>query len=95
MITEKILKNGGKFLKNQVHTICVLVYEQCHAQTQWTSNLMISLPKKGSVDSSWKRAEKRLARLMSNWSLVAGSNSLSVLHLHVPFGGCLMAQNKL
>jgi hypothetical protein len=28
MITAEILKNGGKFLMNQVHTICALVYDQ-------------------------------------------------------------------
>ncbi len=48
-MTAEVLKDGGKFIRAQLHTICQLVYSECHAPTQWTSSLIIPLPKKGNL----------------------------------------------
>ena len=33
-MTAEVLKDGGKFIKDQLHTICKLVYSECHAPSQ-------------------------------------------------------------
>ena len=33
-MTAKVLKDGGKFIVEQLHTICQQVYDKCHAPTQ-------------------------------------------------------------
>lgn len=48
-ITAEILKDGGDFITQQLHQICFLVYEEGYAPTQWTSSLIIPLPKKGDL----------------------------------------------
>ena len=40
---------ASKFTVEQLHTICQRVYNECHALTQWTSGLIIILPKKGNL----------------------------------------------
>ena len=48
-MTAEVLKDGGNFIILQLHAICQLVFEKCHAPTQWTSSLIIPLPKKGNL----------------------------------------------
>ena len=48
-MTPEVLKKGGEFIVNQVHIICKTVYEQCKAPSQWTTSLIIPLPKKGDL----------------------------------------------
>jgi hypothetical protein len=45
-MTAEVLKNGGEFIIDQLLKIFKMVYENCHAPTQWTSSLIIPLPKK-------------------------------------------------
>ena len=48
-MTAEALKDGGNFIVDQVHVICRQVFKDCHAPTQWTSSLIIPLPKKGNL----------------------------------------------
>ena len=48
-MTAEVLKDGSKFIVEQLHTICQRVYDECHAPTQWTSGLIIPLPNKGNL----------------------------------------------
>lgn len=48
-MTTEVIKDGGDFIVRQLHIICQLVYEECHAPSQWTSSLIIPLPKKGNL----------------------------------------------
>lgn len=47
-MTAEVLKDGDDFIVDELLYICQMVYENCHAPTQWTSNLIIPLPKKGN-----------------------------------------------
>ena len=49
-MTAEVLKDGGEFVVDQLHHICKLVYDECHAPTQWTSSLIIPLRKKGNLE---------------------------------------------
>jgi exonuclease III len=48
-MTAEVLKDGGNLIVDQLHHICKLVFEECHAPPQWTSSLIIPLPKKGNL----------------------------------------------
>jgi hypothetical protein len=48
-MTAEVLKDGGKFFVRQLHTICQLVYDNQYVPSQWTSSLIIPLPKKGNI----------------------------------------------
>jgi hypothetical protein len=48
-MTAEVLKNGGRFIIDQLHLICKLVYQENRAPSQWTSSLIIPLPKKGNL----------------------------------------------
>ena len=47
-MTAEVLKDGGDFLVNELHNICMLVYKQLKAPTQWTTSLINPIPKKGN-----------------------------------------------
>ncbi len=47
-MTAEVLKDGGKFIVNELHKLCELVFKHCSAPKQWTSSLIIPLPKKGN-----------------------------------------------
>ena len=47
-IVSEILKNGGEFIRSEIHQICSIVYEKHEAPKQWTSNLIVPIPKKGN-----------------------------------------------
>ena len=49
-MTAEVLKDGGKFLVDQLTIICQLVYRNKKAPSQWTSSLIIPLPKKGNLE---------------------------------------------
>ena len=48
-MTAEALKDGGNFIVDELLQICKLVYEECQAPSQWTSSLIIPLPKKGNL----------------------------------------------
>jgi exonuclease III len=48
-MTAEVLKDGGEFLVHELLKICQLVYKECNAPSQWTSSLIIPLPKKGNL----------------------------------------------
>jgi hypothetical protein len=48
-MTAEVLRDGGKFLGDQLHKICQLVFDECHAPKQWTSSIIVPLPKKGNL----------------------------------------------
>ena len=48
-MTAEALKDGGNFIIDELLKICKLVYEECQAPFQWTSSLIIPLPKKGNL----------------------------------------------
>ena len=48
-MTAETLKDGGQTIVYELTHICQLVYENCHAPSQWTSSLIIPLPKKGNL----------------------------------------------
>ena len=48
-MTAEVIKDGDKFIVKQLHSICQLVYEKCQAPSQWTTSLIIPLPKKGDL----------------------------------------------
>jgi len=48
-MTAEALKHGGDFIVDQLHYICRLVYNNNRAPSQWTSSLIIPLPKKGNL----------------------------------------------
>ena len=45
-VLKKVLKN---FIRDQIHTICNLVFDNLHALKAWTSNIIITVPKKGNL----------------------------------------------
>lgn len=53
-MTAEVLKDGGEFIVDQLHTICQLVYKERHAPSQWTSSLIVPLPKKGQLMSNYR-----------------------------------------
>ena len=48
-ITVQILKRGGKLIKQKVFEICSEVYNEHHAPKQWTTNIIVPVPKKGNL----------------------------------------------
>ena len=54
-LTAEVLKDGGNKIRQILLSICNLVFSECSAHTQWTSSLIIPLPKKGNL------------QLMTNW----------------------------
>ena len=54
-LTAEVLKDGGNTIRQILLSICNLVFSECSAPTQWTSSLIIPLPKKGNL------------QLMTNW----------------------------
>jgi len=48
-LTAEVLKRGGKYIRRQTHHICNQVYEQHIAPKQWTTNLIVPVPKKGNL----------------------------------------------
>jgi hypothetical protein len=49
-MTAEVLRDGGKFLGDlQLHKICQLVFDECHAPKQWTFSMIVPLPKKGNL----------------------------------------------
>ena len=54
-LTADVLKDGGQAIREILLSICNIVFKECHAPTQWTSSLIIPLPKKGNL------------QLMPNW----------------------------
>ncbi len=48
-MTAEVLKDGGHFIVEQLHTICQLVFDQRRAPKQWTSSMIVPLPKKGNL----------------------------------------------
>ena len=48
-MTAEVLKDGGRFIVDQLHNICQQVYKEKHAPSQWTSSLIVPLPKKGNL----------------------------------------------
>ncbi len=48
-MTAEVLKDGGDFIVNELHKICQLVYDQHRAPKQWTSSMIVPLPKKGNL----------------------------------------------
>ena len=48
-MTAEILQDGGEFIVDQLTIICQLVYNEEKAPSQWTSSLIIPLPKKGNL----------------------------------------------
>ena len=49
-MTAEVLQTGGAFIVDEINTICQLVFKERHAPTQWTSSMMIPLPKKGNLE---------------------------------------------
>ena len=49
-MTAEVIKDGGPFLVNSLLKLCQMVYENCQAPSQWTSSLIIPLPKKGNLE---------------------------------------------
>ena len=49
-MTAEVLKNGGDFIVDELTNICRMVYKECHAPSQWTSSLIVPLPKKGNLE---------------------------------------------
>ena len=47
-MTAEILKDGGDTIVRELSNICKLVYKNCHAPSQWTSSVIVPLPKKGN-----------------------------------------------
>ena len=54
-LTSDVLKDGGQSIREILLSICNIVYKECQAPSQWTSSLIIPLPKKGNL------------QLMTNW----------------------------
>ena len=50
-ITPDILKYGGSFIRETLHSICNKVYTDKVAPSQWKTNLIIPIPKKGNLSS--------------------------------------------
>ncbi len=50
-ITPDMLKYGGSFMRETIHTICSNVFSEKVAPSQWKTNLIIPIPKKGNLTS--------------------------------------------
>ncbi len=48
-MTAEALKNGGEFIVDKLHEICSAVFNEKFAPKQWTSSIIIPLPKKGDI----------------------------------------------
>ena len=48
-ITAEIIKRGGESLRNRLLHICQSVYETNVAPKQWTTNIIVPIPKKGNL----------------------------------------------
>ena len=49
-MTVEVLQTGGAFIVDELTNICQLVFKEKHAPTQWTSSMIIPLPKKGNLE---------------------------------------------
>ena len=49
-MTAEILQDGGNFIVEQLTIICQPVYSKRKAPSQWTSNLIVPIPKKGDLE---------------------------------------------
>jgi len=49
-MTAEVIKDGGKFLVSQLHKIIQLVFDEGKAPKQWTTGLIIPIPKKGNLE---------------------------------------------
>ena len=49
-MTAEVLQTGGAFIVDELTNICQLVFKERHAPTQWTSSMIIPLPKKGNLE---------------------------------------------
>ena len=49
-MTAEVLKDGGNFIVDKITEISQLVYEKGIAPTQWTSSIIIPLPKKENLE---------------------------------------------
>ena len=49
-MTAEVLKDGGEFIVDQLTIICQLVYKERKAPSQWTSSLIVPIPKKGNLE---------------------------------------------
>ena len=49
-MTAEVLKEGGDFIVDQLTIICQLVYQQQKTPFQWTSSLIVPIPKKGNIE---------------------------------------------
>jgi len=48
-ITAEVLKNGGSYIRQLIHHICNQVYTSNTALKQWTTNVIVPVPKKGNL----------------------------------------------
>ena len=48
-ITPEVLKHGGEFIREKVHSICNKVLESGQAPSQWKSSMIVPVPKKGNL----------------------------------------------
>jgi hypothetical protein len=49
-MTAEVLQDGGEFIIDQLTIICQRVYSELNVPSQWTSSLIIPLPKKGNLE---------------------------------------------
>ena len=49
--TVEAIKNVGSFIQETIHKICNQVFTDHNAPRQWTTNIIIPLPKKGELFS--------------------------------------------
>ena len=50
VMTAKVFQTEGAFIVEELYIIYQLVIKERHAPTQWTSSMMIPLPKQGSLE---------------------------------------------
>ena len=48
-LTAEVIKRSGRYMSLQIHRICHQVYEHHIAPKQWTTNLIVPVPKKGNL----------------------------------------------
>ena len=48
-LRAEVLQRRDAFIVDELNIICQLVFKEGHAPTQWTSSMIIPLPKKGHL----------------------------------------------